>query len=117
MWSLIKLVFWAIFWLVTSPFVALFRRLTGKPRLDNCLTWSIRRWNQDDGYLVIRWSRGNKYTWLRWAHFLYLPKDKHQELIHFLPKSHDQDVSVVPDFFFEGKVKKGDDEADGDLEN
>lgn len=110
MWSFLKLVAWGVlwtpFWLVT----AVFRKLIKRPRLDNCLSWALRKWTSEGGYLVIRWCRSNKITFIRWPHFLWLPPDKHQELKHFIPKVENQHLRFVPDPWFEGKIQTGDSE-------
>ena len=110
MWSFVQILIWGIFWAITGPIVAFARRCGKKPRRDNCLTWAVRRWDQEGGYIVLRWSRGNKYKWLRWVHFLWLPADKHQDLVHFIPKVDDQYFKALPEMYFDGKVRKGDNE-------
>lgn len=114
--SLIRLVFWGVLWLVAWAVVSLIRFFKKTPRLDNCLTWSLRKWDQDGGYLVIRWARSSQYRWMRWPHFLWLDINDHENLRHFIPKKQDQGMRFIPDIWFNGKVQKGDDPEDG-LEN
>lgn len=117
MWSFLQLVMWGLIWLFTWPLVTIWRAVARKPRLDNCLTWAIRRWQEEpDGYLVIRWCRVNMISWLRWPHFMFLPKESHKNLKHFVPLEFDQDYHMFPKAFFEGKVVTGDDQDDN-LEN
>lgn len=106
--SLIRLVFWGLLWIPAWFITNLIRHLTKKPRLDNCLTWAVRKWESDGGYLVIRWARSAKYRWMRWPHFLWLPEDKHQDVKHFLPKVDDQHMKLIPNAWFEGKIQTGD---------
>lgn len=108
MQSLLRLIFWGALWLMAWGFTTLLRRLTRKPRLDNCLTWALRRWDSDDGYLVIRWCRSAQFRWMRWPHFLWLPLHANSELCHFLPRDDNDDLHVLPAPWFEGKIVKGD---------
>lgn len=118
MLSFFLLIVWGLIWLLTWPTVTLYRWIARKPRLDNCFTWAIRRWNEEeDSYLVIRWARVNTIKWLRWPHFMWLAKEHNKELKHFLPLSWNQDYHMFPKAFFEGKVVTGDDEEDEHLEN
>lgn len=112
MWSFFKLMIWGLIWLPAWVATELNRAITKKPRVDNCLSWAVRRWDEEDGYLVIRWCRSNSVKWIKWPHFLWLPLDQHQELRHFVPKNEDQGQRVFPDAWFSGKVQKGDDEDD-----
>lgn len=95
---------WAVTYIVTYPF---------KPSKhgDNCLTYALRRWAKDDGYLVIRWCRSNMISWVKWPHFLWLDSTNHQNLHHLIP---DDDSSsrkhLIPDLWFKGHTKNGDDE-------
>ena len=66
--------YWIWFW--TWPF----RR--GR---HNCLTWAVDKWNNDDGYLVIRWSRRHRHDFFRHPHFLWLDKEHHTLLEHVIP--------------------------------
>lgn len=108
MWSFIKVLFWGIAMLFTWPPIALFRHVCKKPRMDNCFTFAIRKWQDEEGYLVIRWCRSNTISWLRWPHFLWLDPKYHENLIHFIPKRENQDDRAFPKPFFNGKVQKGD---------
>lgn len=110
MWTFIQLLIWGIIWAPAWIVTIIIRHITKKPRVDNCLSWAVRRWEDEGGYLVIRWCRSNKISWIQWPHFLWLPPDKHQEVRHFLPKTDDQELHYFPDAWFEGKVQKGDDE-------
>ena len=116
MWAFFQLMVWGLVWLLTWPTVTLYRKIAKKPRLDNCLTWAIRRWQEEEGYLVIRWCRSNKVSWIRWPHFMWLPMDKHQDLKHFIPLEWDQRYHMFPKAFFEGKIVTGDEEEEH-LEN
>ena len=115
MWAFFKLMVWGIVWLATWPSVTVYRYFAKKPRIDNCFTWAIRQWQDDNsgnGYLVIRWCRSNKTPFIRWPHFLYLEEQHHQSLRHFVPKIEDQEFKLFPEAFFEGKVVTGDREDD-----
>lgn len=106
--SFIKLWLWGALWLIIWPVVAAYRYLRNKPRIDNCFTWAVRRWQDEpESYLVIRWCRSSK-TQLKWPHFLWLPAETTAEVKHFLPMKDDQGKRYVPDLFFEGKVVTGD---------
>lgn len=108
MWAFIKLVGWGFVLLVIWPYIEISRKLARKPRMDNCVTWAVRRWNENPGsYLVIRWCRSSR-TDLKWPHFLWLPAEKHTEMKHFLPLVDQQETKFVPDAFFDGKVVTGD---------
>ena len=110
MWSFIKLVIWGLLWTLAWGATTVVRRITKKPRLDNCLSWAMRRWDEESGYLVIRWCRSSKIKWFKWPHFLWLPEDKHKHLRQFVPRVEDQEMQFFPDIWFEGKVQRGDDE-------
>lgn len=114
MLSFLFLMIWGALWMLTWPVVTAYRYLLKRPRADNCFTWAIRRWHDEDGYLVIRWCRSSK-TSIKWPHFLWLPIDKSEHVMHFLPKKEDQGTSFFPDVFFEGKVITGDNKKE--LEN
>lgn len=111
MWSFLKLIVWGLLWTPVWLLTTLNRHLTKKPRLDNCLSWALRKWTSEGGYLVIRWCRSNRLPYIRWPHFLWLPPDKHHELKHFVPKKQDQHLRLVPDVWFEGKIQTGDPET------
>lgn len=108
--SLLRLLFWGGLWIFAWAVTNIIKKITKKPRLDNCLTWGIRRWEEEGGYLVIRWARSAKHSWMRWPHFLWLPADKHHDLKHFIPRVEDQHMKFLPDMWFEGRVKTGDEE-------
>ncbi len=112
MWSFIKLWLWGAIWLLTWPCITVYRLLRRRPRVDNCFTWAVRRWQErEDGYLVIRWCRSSR-TGMKWPHFLFLEKEQHQNMKHFLPLIEDQEYKFLPDAFFEGKIVTGDNEED-----
>lgn len=114
MWEFTKLVGWGLILLVVWPFVELKRKITKKPRIDNCVTWAVRRWNENPGsYLVVRWCRSSR-TDMKWPHFLWLDIKYHEEMKHFLPLIDQQETKFLPDPFFHGKVATGDSE---ELEN
>lgn len=115
MWSFIKLMVWGLVWTPAWVLTTIIRHIAKKPRLDNCLSWALRRWDEEGGYLVIRWCRSSKIGWFRWPHFLWLPIDKHEELRHFIPRSEDQEMQFFPDAWFEGKIQRGD--SEDNLEN
>jgi len=108
MLSLVRLLVWGALWVVAWIATTLVRTLQKRPRMDNCLTWAIRKWDRDGGYLVIRWCRSAKYSWMRWPHFLWLSSDDHLHLRHLMPKQDDQHTRIVPKMWFEGKVRVGD---------
>lgn len=117
MWSFSKLVLWGLVLLMAWPFVEAYRNFTKKPRIDNCVTWACRRWDEKpDSYLVIRWCRSSR-TNLKWPHFMWLDEKHHDNVKHFLPLVDQQDTHYLPDLFFEGKVVTGDDEDDVRTEN
>lgn len=117
MWSFFQLMVWGLVWLLTWPAVTIYRKVFKKPRLDNCFTWAIRRWHdEENSYLVIRWARVNMISWLRWPHFMWLPADKSKDVRHFVPLEWDQNYRMFPKAFFEGKVVTGDNKEEN-LEN
>lgn len=108
MWAFVKLVGWGLILLVIWPYIEVKRRLMRKPRIDNCVTWAVRRWNENpESYLVIRWCRSSR-TDMKWPHFLWLPADKNEDMKHFLPLEDQQETKFIPDAFFPGKVVTGD---------
>lgn len=113
MWSYAKLTFWACFWFALWIIVAPIRH--GR---DNCLTYALRKWDEEGGYLVIRWCRSNKVRWIQWPHFLHLSY-KHGErfLEHAVPKEKEHDEQLLPHPWFEPKVKVGDKRRDDVVEN
>jgi hypothetical protein len=102
---------WIPGWIITT----IIRKTRKKPRLDNCLTWALRKWDKEGGYLVIRWCTSAKYPWMRWPHFMWLSSQYHEELRHFIPRD---DVAkperVIPALFFQGKVVRGEHEENVD---
>lgn len=116
MWSFAKLVGWGVLMIIIWPIVAFLRYCRKKPRVDNCVTWSVRRWEEQPGsYLVIRWCRSSR-TDMKWPHFMWMNKEFDQHMKHFVPLNDDQDTKFLPALFFEGKVVTGDNENDN-LEN
>lgn len=109
MWSFLKLVVWGLLWTPIWFMTIVIRKIKKRPRMDNCLSWALRKWTTEGGYLVIRWCRSNRISFIRWPHFLWLPPDKHQDLKHFVPKKADQHMKLIPDAWFEGKIQTGDD--------
>lgn len=108
MWSFLKLMIWGLLWLITWPLITVYRHVAKKPRIDNCFTWAIREWQENDsGYLVIRWCRSSR-TGIKWPHFLFLHVEDHSQLRHFMPLTSDQHIKFFPEAFFEGKIQKGD---------
>lgn len=110
MWSYFKLTVWAVLWLWLLAFFFIFTR---KGR-DNCLSWAMRKHDEDGGYIVIRWCRSNKVRWLNWPHFLWLDKKHGEHLMHYVPVEKDHDEKFVPHPWFKGHIKKGDNESDID---
>lgn len=106
MWSHIKLTIWFILWIpcwiVTFPFK--------KPTEDNCYTWALRKWEEQDGYLVIRWCRHSKYESIKWPHFMWLPLEDNSVVQHLVPENDDHENHLFPRPWFEGHEIKGDDE-------
>lgn len=104
MLNYVRLVIWSVGWLIAWPLTLPFR----KPMQHNCLTWALRQIEKNDGYLVIRWCRSAKYRFLIWPHFLYLPIDKDQDLIHLVPKTNEHTLKTIPSPWFDGRIKNGD---------
>jgi hypothetical protein len=116
MWAFFKLLLWGAIWFIIWPIVTMYRTIARKPRVDNCFSWAVRRWQEEEtGYLVIRWCRSSR-TGMKWPHFLFLDKQHCEHMKHFLPLKEDQEYKFLPDAFFEGKVVTGDNEDD-QLEN
>lgn len=89
-----------------------------KPRIDNCVTWAVRKWQEQptDSYLVIRWCRSSR-TDFKWPHFMWLEYNESIKFKHFVPKIDNQETKFIPDAFFEGKVATGDNPNDDVIEN
>ena len=109
--TFVRLLLWGIMWLPAWIITIAVRSIYRKPKVDNCLSWSIRKWDTHGGYLVIRWCQSNKLKFLRWPHFMWLPAQYHQELRHYIPKSEDSNKHMFPAPFFEGKIQRGDDDT------
>ena len=108
MWFFIRLVLWGIIWLPFWLIVEIFRFVHHRPRIDNCLSWSARRWQKQGGYLVVRWSRSNKIPFIQWPHFLWLDEQHHDKLKLFVPLDDNMGDHYLPDLWFKGKVRTGD---------
>lgn len=103
--SFIKLVTWIVVWvLLWFPFL-LFRK--GR---DNCLTWALRKWEAEGGYLVIRWCRSSKSSWFVWPHFLWMSDEHEKNVVHLVPTKKEQREQChrIPRPWFNGAVVKGD---------
>jgi hypothetical protein len=109
MWSYFKLTIWAILWLLLWVVIAPFRGSK-----DNCLTWAMRKHDEEGGYLVIRWCRTNKFRWIKWPHFMWLDKKHHKHLKHCIPKEDATTDKFIPHPWFHGRIKKGDSKEDGE---
>lgn len=95
-------VFWGlVFFILYIPLL-----VTRKNR-DNCLTWALRKWDHEGGYLVIRWARSNRSRWILWPHFLWLHPEKHHHLEHVI--SEKEEEHLIPEVWFEPVHIKGDD--------
>lgn len=84
--------------------------------MDNCLSWAARRWQAEEGYLVIRWCRSNKLPFVRWPHFAWLAAEHHDKLKHFMPRDQSMGKHYLPDLWFDGRIQTGD-PPDEDGEN
>lgn len=104
MFSYLKLTTWAVVWLFLWIFFLPIRK--GR---ENCLTYALRRWDQDGGYLVIRWCRSNKVTWLKWPHFMWIDEKHGARFVeHAVPIKDEDTLKYVPRPWFNPKIKKGD---------
>lgn len=103
----LRLAFWCIFWLLAWPIAALFK----KKDEENCLTYALKRLEQEEGYLVIRWARSAKYPSLVWPHFLFLALEDNDKVQHLVPTK-PTDKTSVPTIWFTGQVRVGDPEDD-----
>ena len=102
MWSFIKLGFWTVMWSVAWFFVLPFRK--GR---DNCLTWAVRKWDEEDGYLVIRWCVSNKQQWIKWPHFMWMDKKHWKNVEHLIPTK-EEERHLLPKPWFDGRHAKAD---------
>lgn len=107
MWSYFKITVWAVVWLMIWFFIAPFRK-----KRHNCLTWAMRKYDRQGGYLVIRWCRTNRFKFLRWPHFLWLDEKYHHHLKHCIPRENEHTEKTLPDPWFKSCIKKGDDDDD-----
>lgn len=103
MYSYFKLTLWAILWFFLWIMMAPFRN--GR---ENCLTYAVKRWDTEGGYLAIRWCRSNKSKWIIWPHFAWLPEKYQRFLEHAVPENKEHDSQLIPDPWFKPKIKKGD---------
>ena len=104
MWSYAKLTIWGIMWLILWVSTTIIRK-----NKENCLTWAIRKWDTEGGYLVIRWCRHNKLRWIRWPHFLWLAEEHEQYLEHVIPPKDSYDeYHTIPSPWFTPRHVKGD---------
>jgi hypothetical protein len=103
MGSLLKLLFWGLLWIVIGTITSPFK----KKGHENCLTWAMKKWEQEDGYLVIRWCRSSNHNF-KWPHFLWLPLDKHQDLQHVVPSIDNPQKKSIPEPWFDPKHLQGD---------
>lgn len=103
MWSYIRFMFWATLWipiwLVTVPF---------KGKKNNCANWALNKWDEEGGYLCFRWCLHNKYRWIRWPHFMWLPKEYHQQLRHIVPIEKKGETHSLPAPWFDYIELRGD---------
>jgi hypothetical protein len=103
-----RLLMWGIVWTPVWLVVIIYRALKNKPTIDNCLSWALRQWQQEGGYLVIRWSRSAKFKVIRWPHFAWLPDHQHDVIQHYVPVHDDHMTHALPLPWFEGYVRQGD---------
>lgn len=115
LWYL-NIIFWMVLWIPVGMY-ATFMALVRGPNADkyeNCLSYALRRWVEDDGYLVIRWCRIHRLRPIVWPHLMWLSKDDHANIMHYTTKPSDRKRTMtVPSPFFDGRVKRGDDPSDG----
>lgn len=104
MWTFIKIAFWTNFWLVVWISIYPFHKKGNY----NCLTWALEQFNEKGGYIALRWSRNSRLTWIRWPHFLWMADDKHVHLIHYVPREDLIKMRWIPNPWFDGKIKTGD---------
>ncbi len=105
MYSYFKIILWGCVWF----WIWLFTYFFVKREKGNCLTWSVKQFDEKGGYLVIRWCKSNKLRWFSWPHFLWLDEEHSKLLKHYIPKDKDYtEKKTVPKPWFEGKIKHGD---------
>lgn len=109
MWSYFKITIWAVLWLLIWIFIAPFRK-----KRDNCLTWAMKKYDNEGGYLVIRWCRTNRVRWIKWPHFLWMDAKHHDKLEHCIPTKNEHSEKTFPNPWFDSYIKKGDKEEDAD---
>lgn len=80
MWTFVKIVIWGLLWFPIWIFTLPFKK--GR---DNCLIWTLRKFDTEGGYICIRWCRSNKIPMIKWPHFLWLPPDQADKLQHIVP--------------------------------
>lgn len=93
-------ILWGLAWIVSCPW---------RQGRDNCLTWAVKKWQHEGGYLVIRWCRHNTVKWVSWPHFLWLDEKHHHHLEHRLPIEPDSG-HFLPAAWFDGQNVVGDPE-------
>lgn len=112
MWSYLKVLIWGALWYPIWLLTLAFRG--GR---DNCLTYALRKWDSEGGYLVIRWCRSNRVKWIKWPHFLWLSERWHRRLEHVIPDKEHTEKHTLPRPWFEPRVVHGDPKEDGWEEN
>ena len=113
MWSYFKITVWANIWLTLWFVIFAFKR---KGR-DNCLSWAMKKYDKEGGYLVIRFSRSNRVRWLKWPHFLWLDSKYEKNLKHYVPIEDEHAEKTIPHPWFNGRVKQGDTDENKTDEN
>lgn len=105
--------FWMIIWIPIGLYATVMTLVVpNTTKYENCLSYALRRWVEDDGYLVIRWSRTHSLRPVVWPHLMWLSKDDHAQIVHYTTRPTIK-KQKMPSPFFEGRVKKGDDPIDG----
>jgi len=103
-WNYFRLAVWGNIWLILWVLSLPFRR-----QRDNCLTWALKKQEEEGGYIVIRWARTNKvWDWAKHPHFGWLPEDFHVGTQHYVPHELISNENLIPSLWFDGKVKQGD---------
>ncbi len=103
MWSYVKIIIWGLCWLPVWVIT-----LAWKKSRDNCLAWSLKKFDTEGGYLVIRWCRSNKIPFVKWPHFLWLPEEHHVHLRHIIPTGEVNDDHKLPVPWFTPEERVGD---------